>query len=226
MRYCIGKIGVFTLLVLLALLGAPAENARASAYQNWTGVWSTNRGELRLQQTGRAVSGAYCADSGLHSRLTGTFTDEWGFGLRGDYAEGIEAGAFEFRMVESNEAFRGWLHSPENVWTGRRTPAAMDEAKQQELTIVNNSPYPITAIFVCPADSEDWREVLGGAELAGGRQRNVVFSLAGSVCGWDIKVVEASGNFTTFQSQRIKPDFTSMFYYYRQGSGQIQFAVG
>ena len=103
--------GVFLLLVVAALLCVSPISAQASAYQNWTGVWVTNQGVLKLQQEGKTVSGAYCSDSGLSSRVKGTLADEWGFALRGQYYEGIESGLFEFRITESNQKFRGWRDS-------------------------------------------------------------------------------------------------------------------
>ncbi|MBP2628244.1 MAG: hypothetical protein H6Q69_130 [Firmicutes bacterium] len=100
------------------------------------------------------------------------------------------------------------------------------EVRQQEMSLLNNSPYHVTALFVCPANSEEWQEVLGGTELRCGKQRNVVLNLDNSVRKWDIKVVDSSGNFTVFQSMQIRQEFTSIAYYYKDGSGRIKFAVG
>ena len=100
------------------------------------------------------------------------------------------------------------------------------EWKQQPMDVLNNSPYHITALFICPANSEEWQEVLGGIELRSGNQRKVIFDVNSKVYKWDIKVVDSSGNFTVFQNQRIKPDFTSIDYYYKDGTGHIKFAVG
>lgn len=100
------------------------------------------------------------------------------------------------------------------------------EVRQQEISILNNSPYHITALFVCPANSEEWQEVLEGTELRYGKQRNVVFNLDNSVRKWDIKVVDSSGHFTVFQGMEIRCEFTSINYYYKDGSGRIKFAVG
>ena len=91
---------------------------------------------------------------------------------------------------------------------------------------MNNSPHHVTALFVSPANSEEWREVLEAKELRHGEQRNVAFLLDRSVCVWDIRVVDSSGNFATFQNIRIKPEYTSINYYYINGSGQIRFGVG
>lgn len=114
----------------------------------------------------------------------------------------------------------------ENVHSSARMDCSYSEVKQQEMTILNNSPYHVTALFVCPANSEEWQEVLEGTELRCGKQRNVIFNLDNSVCKWDIKVVDSSGNFTVFQNLQIKQEFTSINYYYKNGSGRIRFAVG
>ena len=220
------QIWFFTSLVVLLLLCMPIKNVQASAYQNWTGVWTTNRGELRLRQDSGTVSGTYCSSTGLYSRVEGTLTDEWGFTVRGKYYEGIESGLFEFRIEDNQQGFRGWLNSPGDMWAGKRELASGKQVKQQTMTIINNSPHHITAIFVSPANAEDWQEVLAGQELSFGKQRNVVFNLDSGVCTWDIRVVDSSGNFSTFQNLQIKPEFTSINYYYKNSSGQIQFAVG
>ena len=220
------KVVIFLLLVGFALLWAPAEKAEASAYQNWNGIWLTNLGELRLQQTGKTVAGSYCSQSGLYSRIEGVLGDEWGFSLRGKYQEGIESGPFALRIIESNKSFQGWLQTPEKVWNGKRAPDSYRSLKQQTMTVLNNSPHHITAMFITPAGSEDWQEVLSAKELRHGQQRNIVFNLDGSVCRWDIKVVDSSGRFTVFQDLLIKADFSSIDYYYKDGSGQISFAVG
>lgn len=227
MRRCWESTKILILLAVIAGTAVSTEAAQASAYQDWTGVWSTNRGELILRQDGRAVTGEYCTDNELFAQLAGTIDDEWGFSLRGNYAAGIETGAFAFRMTESNKRFQGWLTSPDNRWSGNRIDLAADSVRRQELTVVNNSPYAITALFVAPANSQDWQEVLGGEELACGRQKKAIFPLAGSSCGtWDIKIVDSSGQFTTFQNWRIQRDFTSLSYYFKNGSGTILFAVG
>lgn len=226
MQNCVRKTGVFLLLAAIALLCMPANGAQASAYQNWTGTWITNQGPLKLQQEGKTVSGTYCSETGLSSRIEGTIADEWGFALRGQYYEGIQSGPFEFRIAESNQRFRGWLNSANNVWTGNRAPVSYAKVRQQTMTVINNSPHHITAIFVSPANTEDWQEVLAGQELRLGAQRNVVFNIDSEVCLWDIRIVESGGTFTTFQNLKINLEFTSINYYYKNGSGNFHFGVG
>lgn len=226
MQAYVRKTGLFRLLAVIALLCMPAQSVLASAYQNWTGTWITKQGALKLQQEGKVVSGTYCSAAGLSSRIEGTIADEWGFSLRGQYYEGIQSGLFDFLITESNQSFRGWLDSANNVWSGQRAPASYTKVRQQTMTVINNSPHHITAIFVSPANSEDWQEVLAGQELRLGVQRNVVMNIDSEVCLWDIRIVDSSGSFTTFQNLRIKPEFTSIHYFYKNGSGQFHFGVG
>jgi len=226
MQFYKRKASFFTLLITLMLLCLPLESVHSSAYQNWNGVWLTSRGEMKLKQEGKNISGTYCANNELRGWVEGVLVDEWGFIVQGKYYEGMDSGTFEFRIVESNESFQGWLNLSEDTWTGKRMHGSNSEAKQQEMTILNNSPYHVTALFVCPANSEEWQEVLGGKELRYGKQRNIVFNLDENVCKWDIKVVDSNGNFTVFQNQQIKQEFTSIDYYYKNGSGHIRFAVG
>lgn len=219
-------IGVFTWLIVFTLLYIPAANTQASAYQNWNGVWLTNHGEVTLRQEGKNISGTYCANNGLNSRLAGTLTDEWGWGLRGKYYEGIESGVFDIRIVDSNKSFQGWLSSPDNAWMGKRVTDSYTQVKLQTMTVINNSPYHINALFISPANAENWQEFLDAKALRHGEQKNIIFKLDRSVCSWDIKIVDSSGNFMTFQNLWINPEFTSINYYYRDGSGYIEFAVG
>lgn len=100
------------------------------------------------------------------------------------------------------------------------------QVNQQEITILNNSPYHITALFICPANSGEWQEVLGGTELRCGRQRIVNLNLDASVCKWDIKVVDSSGYFVVFQNLQMEEVFPGIHYYYTNGSGQIRFVFG
>lgn len=226
MQFCKSKVGFFILLIALVLLCLPIENAQASAYQDWSGVWLTNHGEMKLKQDDRSVSGTYSINNELKGVIEGVIKDEWGFTLQGKYYEGSDSGMFEFRIVESNESFQGWLNSLDNTWNGRRKYRVSSEMNQQEMDILNNSPYHITALFISPANSEEWQEVLGGTELRYGKQRKVNFNLDSSVCKWDLKVVDSSGNFTVFQNLQIKQEFTSINYYYKDGTGRIRFAVG
>lgn len=220
------KAGFFALLILLSWLCLLPQNAQASAYQYWSGVWLTNHGELKLTQDGEKVAGTYCVNHAFKGRLEGVIGDEWGFILRGRYYEGADSGVFEFRIIESNESFQGWRGSCDNSWSGRRKGNSGSEIWQQEIVLMNNSPYGITAFFISPANSEDWREVLGGAELRCGKQRNVLFDLDADVSSWDIKIVDSSGSFTVISDLQIKREFSSINYYYKDGAGQLRFAVG
>jgi hypothetical protein len=220
------EVSFSILLITLVLLCLPVEKVQASAYQNWSGIWLTNHGEMKLEQDGRSVSGTYSIDNEVKGFIEGEIKDEWGFILQGKYFEAADSGMFEFRIVESNESFQGWLNSWDNTWNGRRISGVCGETYEQQMTILNNSPYYITAIFVCPANSEEWQEVLGGIELRSGKQRNAVFNLDNGICRWDIKIVDSSGSFTVFPNLQIKRDFTSINYYYKDGIGRISFAVG
>jgi len=60
--------------------------------------------------------------------------------------------------------------------------------------------------------------------LFGGSPNNHV--LATNIIVTLIRVADSSGCFTVFQNQRIKQDFTSINYYYKDGTGHIKFAIG
>ncbi len=220
------KVVFFTLFIALVLLCSSIEKVYSSAYKNWSGAWLTNQGELNLKQDGKKISGTYSVNKEIRGQVEGKILGELGFVVRGKYYQGMDSGMFKLRLVDGDESFQGWLKSSDNTWNGRRLSVSESNLRQQEMTILNNSPYHITALFVCPANSEKWQEVLGGAQLRHGRQRNIVFNLNNNVSTWDIKVVDSSGNFTVFQNLKIDPEFTSIDYYYKNRSGRIQFAVG
>jgi len=143
----------------------------------------------------------------------------------GTHFMGKRHGQIIQRFADGRTVVANWEHGIKQ-WKEPESISSTSEVKQQEMDILNNSPYHITALFVCPANSEDWQEVLEGTELRSGKQRKVSFNLDNSVHKWDIKVVNSSGCFTVFQNQRIKQDFTSINYYYKDGIGHIRFAVG
>jgi|GEM_PF-3181296 len=215
-------VAFLTILVAIVLLCVPMANIEASAYQNWTGVWATDYGKMKLEQQGKYVSGTYSLDNESMGYINGSIEDEWGFTLSGTWNNGDTTGTFTFRMADMDDSFQGWWNSDNNTWNGRR----ISVEREQQMDIVNNSPYHITALFICPAGSEDWQEVLCGMELGSGKQKKVIFNLDDREHKWDIKIVDSSGNFTVFQRQRIKRDFTSIDYYYKGGTGYIRFAVG
>ena len=201
-------------------------SAAASAYQDWSGYWITNYGKMQLLQNGNAVNGAVAADNGPRCVLDARLADEWGFSLQGRYGEGTYLGAFAMKMNKDGASFEGWMNSPTSVWFGKRAPEEFSESRMQAMDVLNNSPYAITALFVCSAGSEEWQEVLDGRELLAGQQRKVLFPLNGHAARWDIKVVDSRGRFTVFPRQEIKDDYSSIDYYHRDGQGQIGFGVG
>ncbi|HWR41447.1 MAG TPA: hypothetical protein VN611_18290 [Patescibacteria group bacterium] len=226
MGYCKGYGLMLGLLAVICGVCLPLNPAAASAYQDWTGVWMTNFGKMKLEQNGRMVYGNWGADRGTNGQLEGQLTDEWGFYLQGKCQEEGKSGGFQVKIIESNESFSGWLYTQDDFWFGRRLHVEDAAARQQWLDVLNNSPYHVTAMFICPAGSEEWREVLGGRELRSGQQRKVIFLLDDSVERWDVKIVNSNGDFAVFSGQSIKKDHTSIHYYYRDGSGAIQFGVG
>jgi len=144
---------------------------------------------------------------------------------QGPHYGGKRNGEIIQRFADGRTVVANWQHG---IKKGKETESItrIFEVKQQEMDILNNSPYHITALFVCPANSEEWQEVLDGTELRIGKQRKVSFNLDNNIHMWDIKVVDSSGGFTVFQNQRIKQDVSSINYYYKDGTGHIGFAVG
>ena len=68
-------------------------------------------------------------------------------------------------------------------------PAQAQEAKQ-DFTLVNNTGYDISEVYVSPSKANDWEEdVLGEDELEDGDDQHIVFHRAGKTCFWDLKVV-------------------------------------
>lgn len=143
----------------------------------------------------------------------------------GNHFMGMRHGQIIQRFADGRTVVTNWEHG---IKQGKETESITHifEVKQQYMDILNNYPYHRTALFISPANSEDWQDVLNGTELRSGKQRKVSFNLDNSIHKWDIKVVDSSGGFTVFQNQRIKQDFTFINYYYKDGTGHIGFSVG
>lgn len=101
------------LLLLLVILPVPVG---ASAYNDWTGIWSTTYGDLQLSWT---KQGELTGTFGQNGRLEGKPADPWAKVIRGTWSNG-SSGPFEFRMDDDMKSFQGWRNSPGNSWQGTR----------------------------------------------------------------------------------------------------------
>jgi hypothetical protein len=102
--------------VVLAVLAAPLAPAAASAYNDWSGVWSSNYGDITFSWD----KGTLAATYGKNGKMTLKPGDPWAKVIRGTWNEGKLSGDAEFRMDEDMKGFNGWRNSPGNSWTGNR----------------------------------------------------------------------------------------------------------
>jgi len=75
-------------------------------------------------------------------------------------------------------------------------PAASsaDEGKQ-DFTLVNDTGYTISEVYVSPVQADDWQEdVMGADTLEDGQSVDIHFQRDESTCKWDLKVVYADDN--------------------------------
>ncbi len=109
------KVFGFVLLFLtLSVLSAPAG---ASAYNDWSGVWTTTYGDLTLAWT---KQGGLTGTFGKNGQLEGKPADPWAAVIRGTWSDGKDSGSFEFRMDKDMKSFQGWRNSPGTPWRGTR----------------------------------------------------------------------------------------------------------
>jgi hypothetical protein len=69
------------------------------------------------------------------------------------------------------------------------------QAGDQDFQLFNRTGVDIHALYVAPADSDDWGEdLLGGAQLIAGADVLIVFDPSTEAEMWDIRVEDAEGN--------------------------------
>lgn len=102
--------------VVLAVLAMSSAPAAASAYNDWSGVWSSTYGDIAFTWTKGTLTGTY----GKNGILTLKPADYWAKVVRGTWCEGKLSGDAEFRMDDDMKGFQGWRNSPGNSWTGGR----------------------------------------------------------------------------------------------------------
>ncbi len=75
-------------------------------------------------------------------------------------------------------------------------PASLPlHAGDQDFTLVNDTGFTISEIYVSPATTEEWQEdVLGEDTLADGEEVEISFSREETECQWDLMVKDAEGN--------------------------------
>ena len=102
------------ILLILTLLCAPAVLSQSC---DWTGSWSTNYGQMELQQSGITVTGTYTWDQGriqgsvFGNRLVGTWSEA------PSYSPTADAGDFEFTLSDDCNSFSGrWRYGSSGEW--------------------------------------------------------------------------------------------------------------
>ena len=73
--------------------------------------------------------------------------------------------------------------------------ASTSIAGQQDFTIVNKTGVEINALYVSPADKNDWGEdVLGKETLPAGQSAEITFDADEEAEKWDLRVEDKEGN--------------------------------
>src|SRR5579885_1087092 len=69
-----------------------------------------------------------------------------------------------------------------------------DDARQ-DFTLINDTGYTISEVYVSPVQADDWQEdVMGEDTLEDGQRVNIHFQRDETTCRWDLKVVYADDN--------------------------------
>ena len=86
---------------------------------DWTGTWSTNWGDMILEQDGISVAGNYTWDNG---RIQGTVSGDKLIGTWSEapsYSPSHDAGDIEFTLADDCKSFTGyWRYGREGSWSG------------------------------------------------------------------------------------------------------------
>lgn len=65
----------------------------------------------------------------------------------------------------------------------------------QDFTVVNKTGVVINALYISPADKDDWEEdILGKDQLADGETLDIKFNREEKTDKWDLKVEDSKGN--------------------------------
>jgi hypothetical protein len=126
-RYFVGRVDISNLLTLDDMQGVitrgamvgppPAATPTVPPGGTWTGVWSTNWGNMELTQSDSSVTGTYIHDQGhiegtvQGNKLIGTWSES------PSYAPPDDAGEFEFTMYPDGNSFLGrWRYDSAGDW--------------------------------------------------------------------------------------------------------------
>ena len=78
------------------------------------------------------------------------------------------------------------------------TSLAFADARQ-DFTLVNETGYELSELYISPSKANDWEEdVLGDDSLDDGDSKTIHFRNSGKTCMWDIKVVYAEDDSSTY----------------------------
>ena len=68
-------------------------------------------------------------------------------------------------------------------------------AGEQDFTLVNSTGVEINALYVSPADKDDWgKDILGKDTLPDGQSAEITFSPKEEAEKWDLRVEDKAGN--------------------------------
>src|SRR3546814_18233982 len=90
------------------------------------------------------------------------------------------------RYLEAIMGMRMWLGSLAVV-AGLSMPAVAWGQGKQDFTLINQTGYALSALYVSPNDEEDWLEdVLGKDILDDGTYVDIAFARLSPACHWDL----------------------------------------
>lgn len=99
------------------------------------------------------------------------------------------------------------------------------QAGKQDFTLVNDTGYTISEIYVSPTKVDDWEEdVLGRDVLANGERTDISFARDNDSCLWDMKAVYEDGDTAEWSAFNLcKVSVISVSYNARTGETSAEY---
>jgi hypothetical protein len=95
-------------------------------------------------------------------------------------------------------------------------------AGDQDFTLVNSTGVEIHALYVSPADKDEWgSDILGKDTLAAGQEVEITFSPKEEAAKWDLKVADKEGNSIEWSDLDLT-EISEVTLYYKNGKATAE----
>lgn len=99
-------------------------------------------------------------------------------------------------------------------------PSVASAQAKQNFTLVNNTGYTISEVYVAPSKSDSWEEdILGRDVMPNATTFDIVFSRKEKTCMWDLKVIYDDGESAEWNNFNLC-EVSSIAIHYNRKSGE------